>query len=166
MRIAYSTSERPSKHWQRIGRKHERDPHRITEQTFETVRLDEFAKLPSRRHCLFIFDLELDPDFYADSMNWPDPENYNLVEIEVADAVSNMFRADKSLVTSRIVDGKLTAEIDEVVSDARKYWSGYAKFDLEAEILFCGQYAFTRIIRPAEECFRPYLTNPAEILVT
>lgn len=164
MHATYSAGGRLTKHWERIARKHDRDPHRITEQTFESVRLNEFGKMPSRRHCIFMFDLELDPDFYADSMNIPDPETFNVVEIEVTDATPNLFRADKSLMTRRIVDGKLTARILDIASDARRYWSGYAKSDLNAEILLCGEYEFTRIIRPAEEWFRPCLTNPQEIL--
>jgi hypothetical protein len=165
MHVTHSTGGGLTKHWERIARKHDRDPHRITEQTFESVRLNEFAKMPSRRHCIFMFDLELDPDFYADSMNIPDPETFNVVEIEVTDAAANLFRADKSLMTRRIVDGTLTAEIADIASDARKYWSGYVKSDLNAEILLCGKYEFIRIIRPAEELVRPFLTNPDEILV-
>jgi hypothetical protein len=108
MHVAYSTDERPSRHWtDRVDKKHESHPNRIVEQTFEKVRLGEFAKLPSRRHCLFMFDFGLDPDFYADSMNFLPPESFNVVEIEVGDAVSNFFRADKSLVTTRIVDENL-----------------------------------------------------------
>jgi hypothetical protein len=165
MHVTYSTGGRLTKQWERIASKPERDPHRITEQTFEGVRFDEFAKMPSRRDCIFMFDLELDPNFYADSMDFQNPEYYNVVEIEVTDTAASLLRADKSLVTRRIVDGKLTASIVDISSDARMYWSGYVKSDLNAEILFCGKYQFTRIIRPAEDLVRPYLTNPDEILV-
>jgi hypothetical protein len=164
MHVTYSTGGRLTKQWERIARKPECDPHRITEQTFESVRFDEFAKMPSRRHCIFMFALGLDPDFYADSLDFPNPEDYNVVEIEVTDTAPSLLRADKSLITRRIVDGKLTASIVDICSDARMYWSGYVKSDMNAEILLCGKYQFTRIIRPAEESFRPYLKNPEEIL--
>ena len=164
MHLTYSTSERSTKHWCRIFGRDDRDPHRVTEQTFEAVRLNEFANMPSRRHCIFTFDLEVDADSYAESMNICDPETYNVVEIEVTDAATNLFRADKSLITCRIVDGKLTSGIVVIAKDARNYWSGYVKSDLNAEILLCGKYKFTRIIRPAEEWFRACLTNPDEIL--
>lgn len=112
--------------------------------------------------CVLVFGLEA--DLYAYSMDFPDPEYYNVVEIEVTDPTPSLLRADKSLVTRRIVDGKLTASIVDISSDARMYWSGYVESDLKAEILFCGKYQFTRIIRPAEDLVRPYLTNPDEIL--
>lgn len=155
----YFTGPKVSHHWDCAMN----DPDWITskgvELIFEEIRAKEFPNLPTRRHCLFLFDLSLNPYFYADSMAGFFPDQLNLVEVELLDLSPKIARVNKSLIGSRIKDGKLNASREEIVADARTYWSGVTQTTLDEEILFSGTYRYTRIIRPPKPLFRPTLVK-------
>ena len=129
---------------------------RRIEQVFEDVRLKEHSSLPSRKNCIYLFDLELDPIKYAHSM-WRElfahllPQ-MSLVEVETkTHGYSNIARVDRSLVSCRFdATGRLSADDQQLSDDARRYWTGTARSDHETEVLFCGEFRYRRIIRKAE----------------
>ena len=152
----YSTGLGISNHWNRIMTKPHCVASREVENIFEEVRLAEFPESPSRKHCLFLFDLSLDPYSYAESMNFI-PAERHLAELEIIDSHPKIARVNKSLLECRIKDGKLNADREDIVGDARAYWSGVTQTSLDEEILFSGRYRYTRIIRPQDSLFRPLL---------
>src|SRR5215216_8024626 len=97
--------------------------HRPVESTFEEIRLKEFPDLPSRKFCIFLFNLSLDPDSYARSMEFI-VDDCNLVEIEILDDEPKIARVNKSLLFHRIKNRKLKASRPDIIADAREYWSG------------------------------------------
>jgi hypothetical protein len=159
----HSASQNISEHWKRIVNKPECDVHRVVENIFEDVRLEEYPELPSRKACLFLFDLALDPIKYAETMPGVFPEQLNLVEVEIIDTKPNIVRVDKSLLTLRIEWGKLMATPSEIIADARMYWSGITWTNLDEEILFSGKYKYTRVICPPRHPFEKVLIKMNEI---
>ena len=56
---------------------------RTVEQIFEEVRIRDYPLLPSRKNCIFLFDLGLDPDKYASSISFVNVRReLNLVEVD------------------------------------------------------------------------------------
>ena len=131
------------------------DAARRIEEIFELVRLKEYPESASRQSCIFFFDFGLDPDKYAESMSLIlVRRERTLVEVETQDTHSLMGRVDKSLLSRRLDSkGELAATDEEIMSDAREYWAGTTRSDYDVEILFCGKYNFTRIIRKADPTF-------------
>lgn len=127
---------------------------RTVEEIFEEVRQREYPLLPSRKNCIFLFDfgLHLDPDKYAESMGWIEVRgDWNLVEVVCDPDKAIIARVDKSLLTSRFTEGQLTATHDELVHNANRYWTGTKRADYNTEILLCGEFKYSRIIRRADD---------------
>lgn len=143
-----------SKHWVRVMRD---EPSylatRTVEQIFEDVRQHEYPLLPSRKNCIFLFDFGLDPDDYASSMLLIEVRRgLNLVEVVCDQGKAIIARLDKSLLTSRFSSkGELNATHDDVVLDANRYWTGTTRSDYNTEVLVCGAFKYSRIIRKAED---------------
>jgi hypothetical protein len=155
----FSTNQEMSKHWELKLNAPQYESSRRVEHIFEEIRLKEYLTSPSRKHCKFFFDLTLNPIAYANSMALF-YEQYHLVEVEIIDADANIFRANKSLLTCKIdSNGQLEAEDNEIIGDARIYWSGVNQSDLDEEILFAGKFKFTGIIREAAQKYIPYLRS-------
>lgn len=126
---------------------------RRIEGIFEQVRLEEYPASPSRLSCIFLFEFGLDPDKYAASMSFIQVRReLTLVEVETQNDDLHIVRVDKSLLSRRRDSkGELNATDEEIMSDAREYWAGTTKSDYDVEILFCGKFIFTRIIRMADQ---------------
>ena len=153
----FSTSQNISEHWKKKMDAPEYEASGKVEQIFEEVRLKEYPARPSRKYCKFFFDLSLNELAYANSIFFA-YEQYHLVEVEIVSAELDIARVNKSLLTCRIDSrGKLRGNDNEVVVDARKYWSGVTHSDSNEEILFIGKFKYTKILRKAEELFIPFL---------
>ena len=137
---------------------------RRIETIFERVRLEEYPASPSRRSCIFLFDFVPDPDKYAASMSLIQVrEELTLVEVDTEDHDSRLARVDKSLLSHRLdSEGQLIGTDEEIMSDAREYWTCTTKSDYNTEILFFGTFKFTRIIRKAE---RPLIKTTYSAIV-
>lgn len=81
------------------------------------------------------------------------PHQLKLVEVELLDPIPNILRANKSLLTRRIISGELKAKNGEILADAGEYWAGRTHSAFDEEVLFAGRYRYTRIIsEPAPHC--------------
>jgi hypothetical protein len=146
-----------SKNWNRVMNSgFSTEEGRRIEQVFEDVRLKEHGSSPSRRNCIYLFDLQLDPIKYAHSI-WRELFTHllpqmSLVEVEtMTHGYSNIVRVDRSLVTYRFDSaGRLSADDQQLSDDARRYWAGTDRRDHETEVLFCGEFRYLRIITKAE----------------
>jgi hypothetical protein len=63
------------------------------------------------------------------------PDQLNLVEVELLDSCPKIARVNKSLVGCRIKHGKLNVSREEIVADARAYWSRVTQTTFDEEIL-------------------------------
>jgi len=97
--------------------------------------------------------LAFDPDKYAASMSLIQVrKELTLVEVETQNTDLRIARVDKSLLSCRRDSkGELNATDEEIMSDARKYWAGTTRADYDVEVLFCGNFMPTRIIRMADQ---------------
>lgn len=154
----YFTGPAVSHHWIRVMTDPDWVANKTVEIIFERVRIKEFSDSPTRKHCLFLFDLSLDPYRYANSMGFI-PDQLNLVEVELLDSCPKIARVNKSLVGCRIKHGKLNVSREEIVADARAYWSRVTQTTFDEEILFSGKYRFTRVICQPKPSFRPALVR-------
>ena len=117
------------------------------------MRLQQYQMLPSRKSSIFLFDLGLDPDKYATSISLVQVrKELNLVEVEVDVNNSITARVDKSLLTCRFnSQGQIAATGEEIVRDAKEYCKGITSRDYDAEVLLCGRFTYTRVVRAAEQ---------------
>ncbi len=138
----FSAGQTICEHWKAAM---EYEGRKKVELIFEEVRLKEYPALPSRKNCLYLFDPNLDPTMYASSIGFL-IEQSNLFEVEIVNAHA-IARVNKSLIGHRInSDGEINATDDELFADARQYWEGIDHSDVNEEVLFCGEFRYTRII--------------------
>jgi hypothetical protein len=143
-----------SKHWTRLmNGDPDNQAARLVEEIFEEVRQQEYPLLPSRKNCVFLFHFGVDPDAYARSISLIEVRRErHLVEVVCDPSKSIIARVDKSLLTSRFSSkGELNATREQVILDAKLYWKGTARSDHDAELLVCGEFKYSRIIRKAED---------------
>jgi hypothetical protein len=77
-------------------------------------------------------------------------EQANLFEVELV-TTNSIARVNKSLIGRRInSDGKISATDDQLLADARQYWAGVDHSDVNEEVLFCGEFQYTRLITKAK----------------
>lgn len=106
---------------------------------FEEVRVAEFPSAPSRKRCLFAFDVSDSPDDLARAINFK-PENLNLIEIVPTDGAKVLRASLAELDCSSL-------PYDQVVEYARRYWRGVDKGSLKTEVLIEGEVQIARVIR-------------------
>jgi hypothetical protein len=111
----------------------------LKEYIFEEVRVNKYPELPSRKKCMFLFDLEIDYQQYSKVLKFI-LEKYNLIVIEPLKGESKFLRVDMNLLNCNLY------LYDDIVANAEKYWMGTDKVYLNTEILFEGKFKIKRII--------------------
>ena len=110
----------------------------LKEYIFEEERAINFPDRPTRKKCMFLFDIGISPDEYAKKINFP-LGKYRLLEIETLDEGSKLFRAKTSLLNCNLM------QYSGMKLKAQEYWKGTDEINLDTEILFEGNYKIVKI---------------------
>lgn len=97
----------------------------LQEQTFELIRLTEFAHLPSRYKSIFLFERLQDAQKYIERFQLCKKQIY---EVEVLDRKARPHRASMTLY-ERVPLGRAT--LPALSDQARQYWQGVNTMDTE-----------------------------------
>jgi len=113
----------------------------LKEYVFEEVRRTEFPEKPSRKRCMFLFDLDLDPLAYASRFGW-DAEKMALLEVEIGRERGRLHRGHLSALNVS------THRVPAYEDAARAFWGQEpAPGDEDSEILYEGAIRITRVLR-------------------
>lgn len=104
----------------------------LKEYIFEDVRQAEFSDKPSRKSCMFLVPIEVNPIEYANKLGF-DISRLSAWEVELLDNDSIHF-ADIRLLDCN------SLEHDRKVENARKYWTGTDVRDFNTEVLYSGKF--------------------------
>lgn len=111
----------------------------LKEYIFEEIRQKEFSGCPSRKKCMFCFDKNIDYKKYANQLGF-DLNNYNLFEIEILEEKSTVHTGNMDLLNCN------SQKYNEIATQARTYWKGYERNNLNSEIIFEGCFKVTDVI--------------------
>jgi hypothetical protein len=110
------------------------------EYVFEEVRAEHFSELPSRKRCMFLFEDNMNPDTYLQSMGF-ELNIGNLIEVHpIGD--HKVIRCKISLLNCDM------KKYDELVEVAHEYWSGTEEQSEDVEVLFEGNFSIVPYAPP------------------
>ncbi len=104
----------------------------LKEYIFEDVRRNEFPDKPSRKSCMFLMPVEIDPFEFGRLLNY-DMTAKHIIQVDVLNN-SKVHHADIKLLDCN------TLTHSDKVDAARKYWGGTNKLDFDTEVLFVGDF--------------------------
>ncbi len=117
----------------------------LKEYIFEDVRASEFSQVPSRKRCMFLFEIEQDEEAeaYLRKMGCDDSKlsGRSLIKLEPIKGNSVTHRTDMKLLNINL------SKQPEIVTAARKYWHGTSDPIELSEVLLEGEFIIRKIIK-------------------